>query len=142
MTVPGTRFARSLRRRQTDVEVKLWAKLRNRQLDGLKFRRQVPKGPYVVDFLCDEAMLIVELDGSQHAEPHNEVKDAARTAYLESLGYHVMRLWNNAVNRDLRQVLDGIFFAANPRRKAPSTGLRPPSPQGEKDKFTEIESSQ
>jgi very-short-patch-repair endonuclease len=127
-----TNNARTLRQRQTGVEARLWSKLRDRRLDGLKFRRQVPRGPYIVDFLSDEAMLIVELDGSQHAEPSNISADARRTRYLEDLGYVVVRAWNVEINRNLSGVLETIFAAASARRNTPSSALRAPSPQGEK----------
>jgi very-short-patch-repair endonuclease len=101
-------------------EARLWWRLRNRQLDGLKFRRQVPRGKYVADFLCDEAMLIVEVDGSQHGE--RTAQDAYRTAYLESLGYVVLRFWNFDLLQNTDRVLDHICHVAAGRRKAPSSG--------------------
>jgi very-short-patch-repair endonuclease len=70
--------AARLRREMTDVERKLWASLRNRQLSGFKFRRQATVGPFIVDFLCVEAVLVIELDGGQH----DEEREAARTAFL------------------------------------------------------------
>jgi very-short-patch-repair endonuclease len=111
--------ARGLRRRQTNGEARLWSKLRNRQLDGLKFRRQVPRGRYIADFLCDEAMLILEIDGAGH-----DVKSAAdqmRTVYLKSLGYPVLRLMNWDVRQNTDRVLDHIQAVAAERRKAPSS---------------------
>src|SRR3989338_6704303 len=95
--------ARSLRRRQTKAEEHLWQYLRNRQLCGFKFRRQVPFGPFVADFLCAEAQLIIELDGRTHVG--REQYDRKRTAYLESHGYSVMRFPNHAVFHDLDRVL-------------------------------------
>ena len=92
--------AARLRREQTDVEQALWFAVRNRRLAGYKFRRQATIGPLVADFLCADAMLIVELDGGQH----DEEADAARTAYLESRGYRVLRFWNN----DAADNLDGF----------------------------------
>jgi very-short-patch-repair endonuclease len=125
-----TGIARGLRQRQTRAEVRLWARLRNRQLDNLKFRRQVPRGRYVADFLCDEAMLILEVDGSQHDEAPGQ--DLARTTYLERLGYMVMRFRNLDVLQNTDRVLDHVQSVAGERRKAPSSALRAPSPQGEK----------
>ena len=93
--------AARLRREATDVERILWAAIRNRQIAGYKFRRQATIGPFVVDFLCVEAMLIVELDGSQHSD---EV-DASRTRFLEGRGYGVLRFWNNEVIENLDGVL-------------------------------------
>jgi very-short-patch-repair endonuclease len=92
--------ARALRRRMTKAERKLWAKLRNRGLAGTKFRRQVPIGPFIVDFVCIEKGLIIEIDGGQHAP--REYTDGKRTRALASFGYRVVRFWNNEVlnNRD------------------------------------------
>ena len=115
-----TQLARGLRRRQTETEVRLWSRLRNRQLDSLKFRRQVPRGPFIADFLCDEAMLIVELDGSQHDE--RPARDVDRIAFLEGLGYHVMRVRNYDLLQNTDRVLDHICALAQDRRKAPSSG--------------------
>ena len=83
--------------------------------------------------MCDDAMLIVELDGSQHTDPTHATRDAERTEYLEALGYLVVRIWNTDINQNLIGVLDGLWATDNARRKAPSSGLRPPSPQGEKE---------
>ncbi len=80
--------ARRLRREDTDAEARLWSSLRDRRLGGWKWRRQVPLGPYIVDFLCVEAGLVVELDGGQHAD--QMAYDARRTRYLEGLGLRVM----------------------------------------------------
>jgi len=92
--------ARELRREDTGAEARLWSALRDRRLGGWKWRRQVPQGPFIVDFLCPEASLVVEVDGGQHAERVDY--DARRTAYLEGLGLRVLRFWNHAVltNRD------------------------------------------
>ena len=94
MKVPST-FANQLRKNQTDAEKLLWFALRNRQINKLKFRRQVPLGPYAADFVCFENRLIVELDGGQHADA--EAYDGARTSWLEGEGFHVIRFWNNEV---------------------------------------------
>ncbi len=129
-----TSLAKGLRRRETPAERLLWYRLRNRQMDGLKFKRQVPRGPYIVDFICDEAMLVVELDGSQHGETIEA--DASRTDYLACLGYHVLRFWNVDVTKNTTGVLELVYATATERRKAPSSALRAPSPQGEKDATT------
>jgi very-short-patch-repair endonuclease len=128
-------LARGMRRRQTDAEARLWFRLRNRQLEGFKFRRQVPRGRYVADLVCDEAMLIVEVDGSQHVD--KEAEDKLRTGYLESLGYLVLRFWNADVLQDTDRVLDHILEIATVRRSVASSrssrrrasGSRAPSPQ-------------
>ena len=94
--------AHSLRQRQTDAEIRPWRHLRNRGLDGHKFRRQIPLGPYIVDFLCFEAKLIVEADGGQHAD--NE-SDKERDAYFEERGYRVLRIWNADILKNIEGVL-------------------------------------
>jgi len=96
--------ARKLRRNSTDVERKLWHRLRDKQVEGFRFRRQRPIGKYIVDFICLEAKLIVELDGGQHAE--STVNDAKRTVFLESLGYRVLRFWNHEVIENIERVLE------------------------------------
>jgi very-short-patch-repair endonuclease len=101
---------RCLRHRSTDAERRLWRHLRDRRLGGFKFRRQVPIGTYVVDFLCHEAQLVVEVDGGQHAKA--TVKDARRTAYLSAKGYRVLRFWNNDVLGNTEGVLARILEEA------------------------------
>ena len=108
-------FARKLRREQTDVERKLWNELRGRRLGGVKFRRQQPIGPYFVDFVSFDAMLVVELDGSQHGEEAARRKDERRTAYLNSRGLHVIRFWNHEINQNMRGVLEAIERALEGR---------------------------
>ncbi len=113
----GKSIARSLRRNSTDVERMLWQQFRNRQMGGLKFRRQEPVGPFVVDFFCLERNLIVEVDGGQHATAQD--RDAARTAWLEARGYRVIRFWNNEVIGNIEAVLETIVRAAR-ETKTPS----------------------
>ena len=96
-------FARSLRRNATDAERTLWRMLRNRRLNGRKFRRQQRMGRYIVDFVCQDARLVVELDGGQHANDTPE-----RTQSLEGAGYRVLRFWNNDVLNNLDGVLQTI----------------------------------
>ena len=112
-------LARILRKRQTDSEIYLWNHLRGRRVKGYKFRRQYPVGPFIVDFVCTEKKVIIELDGGQHAQ--QEVEDKKRTEYLESLGYRVVRFWNNQVMNEMESVLEEIFRILD----APSP---PPSP--------------
>ena len=107
------RHARPLRRAATDAEHMLWRHLRNRQLAGLKFRRQATVGPYIADFLCIEAMLIVEADGSQHTES----ADAFRTKSVEQRGFLVLRFWNNDILQNIDGVLNAIVSAAKGRQK-------------------------
>jgi very-short-patch-repair endonuclease len=101
--------ARRLRANQTDVEKRLWSQLRNRGLLGLKFRRQVPLGDFVADFVCADHALVVELDGGQHAA--SEAMDNRRTAWLESRGWRVIRFWNNEVNENVDGMLQMIAAA-------------------------------
>lgn len=118
--------ARGLRQDMTDAERKLWYRLRNRQLSGWKFRRQHEVDHYIVDFVCTDAMLVVELDGGQHAEQADD--DARRTRHLQTLGYRVPRFWNNDVLTDTESVLEVILAAlANP---APHPS---PLPDGERE---------
>ncbi|MFN3233713.1 MAG: endonuclease domain-containing protein [Alphaproteobacteria bacterium] len=98
--------ARNLRRNQTDAEKRLWCFLRNRQLAGFKFNRQVPVGPYVADFICRTEKLIIEIDGGQHA--FQKQADAKRTKYLAAKGYRVIRFWNNDVLKNTEGVLETI----------------------------------
>lgn len=102
--------ARSLRREMTNAEVLLWRALRNRGLDGLKFRRQVPIGPFIADFACVDRRLIVELDGRPHDEPEQQLHDRKRDAWFETSGWRVLRLLNERVTGgvaldDIRQAL-------------------------------------
>ena len=99
-------LARSLRRNATDAELLLWRHLRARRLAGWKFRRQVVISPYIADFICLEARLIVEADGGQHME--NAAPDAKRTVFLESRGYRVIRFWNHEILGNIEGVLEQI----------------------------------
>jgi very-short-patch-repair endonuclease len=107
-------FARHLRKNLTDAERRLWFHLRHEQLDGSRFRRQAPIGCYIVDFVSFDRNLIVELDGGQHAVQIES--DAARTAWLNSQGFRVLRFWNNQVFEELESVLETIWLAV---RSAP-----------------------
>ena len=110
-------FARRLRVDMTDAERMLWRHLRNRELTGFKFRRQYPIGRYIVDFICLEAGLVVELDGGQHAYSPS---DALRTRTLEQQGYLVLRFWNNEALMQTDAVLAAIFDAVSVRCPHPS----------------------
>ena len=95
--------ARQLRRQETDAERNLWARLRNRQAGGVKFRRQHPVGPFIADFCCPEHRLIIEIDGGQHGEQNRS--DQNRTGYLEEAeGYRVLRFWNNEILQSIDSV--------------------------------------
>src|SRR3990172_2637522 len=103
----NTLRARHLRNHPTEVETKLWRHLRLRQIGDYKFRRQQPIGPYIVDFVCLEKKVVVELDGGQHAEQISE--DTQRTAWLESQGFHVLRFWNHQVLEEMETVKAVIY---------------------------------
>ena len=105
--------ARELRRDQTDAEKKLWGYLRGGRLQEWKFRRQVSIGSYIVDFCCESAKLIVEVDGSTHGEAHEMSYDKKRTEILQSMGYRVFRCFNLDVYENLNGVLDGILLKLN-----------------------------
>jgi very-short-patch-repair endonuclease len=104
--------ARALRRTETPTEQLLWAALRGRRLNGLKFRRQHPVGPFVLDFYCPERKLVVELDGAVHDGPLEQEQDAYRTFYLAAYGYRVLRFRNDEVLLNLPVVLERIATAA------------------------------
>ena len=118
-------FAKTLRQTMTDAEQRLWKQLRAHRMDGQKFRRQQPIGPYVVDFVHFGARLIVEADGGQHADsPH----DMARDAWLRGQGFTVLRFWNDDILLHTDGVLESIWAAL--RAAAPSPPA--PLPQGER----------
>ncbi|MBZ0132646.1 MAG: endonuclease domain-containing protein [Rhodocyclaceae bacterium] len=106
--------ARTLRRNQSEAERKLWHHLRDRRLDGWKFRRQHPVGPYVLDLYCTDANLVIEIDGGQHDDDEHRQHDEKRTAYLVSQGLKVMRFWNNEVMENTLGVLETIREALGP----------------------------
>jgi len=121
--------ARALRREMTEAEKKIWCRLRLRQTEGYRFRRQVPLGPFIADFVCREAKLIVEIDGGQHG-PMSE-QEAYRTRFLESQGCRLLRFWNNEVLENL----DGVqtVIAQGLRRVTPTQTL--PHPTAVRFKF-------
>jgi len=98
-------YVQQLRSTPTDAESRLWSRLRRKQLDGFRFRRQQPIGPYIVDFFCPSAKLVIEVDGGQHAVLEND--DARRTRWLEARGCRVVRFWNN----DVLANTDGVILA-------------------------------
>jgi len=101
-------FSRSMRKNPTEAEATLWRLLRDRRFVGHKFRRQVPIGPYIADFVCYTPKLVVELDGSQHAESESDQK---RDAELQRRGFQIIRVWNNDLNQRQDSVLDAIWHA-------------------------------
>jgi very-short-patch-repair endonuclease len=129
-------FARQLRADATDAEIRLGAKLRRKQLDGFRFRRQQPMGRYIVDFFCPEAGLIVEVDGGQHAD-----ESPARAAWLKSRGYCVMRFWNNEVLANTEGVVEtirggGVAWSGSPSHDPAnrSSRLAPPGSIAKSDR--------
>jgi very-short-patch-repair endonuclease len=104
--------ARKMRKAMTDAELKLWNEGRAHRLMGLTFRRQMPIAGYIVDFACPRKKLIVELDGSQHAQTEASVSDAARTTKLDALGWTILRFWNDDVIRDIDNVCQHIVIEA------------------------------
>lgn len=118
-------FAKALRKNMTDAEQALWRHLRAHRMDGQKFRRQQPLGPYILDFVHFGARLIVEADGGQH---HDSAKDAVRDEWLRSQGFTVLRFWNNDILQNTEAVLEVIL------KEVAKTAPSPPAPlpQGER----------
>ncbi|HTE16203.1 MAG TPA: endonuclease domain-containing protein [Burkholderiales bacterium] len=117
------KLQRRLRNNMTDAEQRLWRFLRRKQVSGFKFRRQHPFGDYIIDFVCLEAMLAVEVDGGQHHARLAE--DTPRTEYLKRAGFHVLRFWNNEVMTEIDSVTAGIWRALQTLDPPPSQ----PSPR-------------
>ncbi len=122
MQTKNIHLAKALRTNQTDAEIKVWQALRAGRLLHYKFRRQVPIADFIVDFVCFEQKLIVEIDGGQHM---NDIKDVARDAQLRALGFSVLRFWNNEIFNNLEGVLTVIL-----ERLQISAPLPSPLPQG------------
>ena len=112
-----TTLARNLRRKQTDAERKLWSILRSRQFENSKFRRQEPIGKYIVDFVSIERELIIELDGGQHNQQPEQEKDEARTKWLDSRGFRVIRFWNIEVLLNIDGVISSILETIDTDKK-------------------------
>ncbi len=107
--------AKRMRSEMTDAELKLWNAIRAKRLMGLKFRRQLPIGPFIADFACPSARVIVELDGWQHADDHAAAKDVNRTEFLVTQGWRVIRFWNHDVLQDLENVCQHIWIVCEGR---------------------------
>jgi very-short-patch-repair endonuclease len=112
--------ARNLRVEQTPAEQRLWNELRSRKLDGFKFRRQYPVGRHILDFVCVERKLVVELDGNHHDTGDQHRYDRERSEHLEHFGYRLLRFPNRAVLDDLENVLQKIRKSLDD-----TTGIRP-----------------
>ena len=121
----ASRKARELRIHMTDAERRLWAVLRGRRLQGYKFRRQHPVGPFILDFACIEHRLVIEADGGQHSD---NAADERRTAWLARRGWRVLRFWNNEILSSTEGVQEAVLeaLAENnaPERKVPSPSRR------------------
>lgn len=117
-------FARTLRKNQTDAEKLLWSKLRDRRLAGVKFRRQQRVGSFIVDFVCLEKKIIIEVDGSQHNTEFGKKNDAKRLALLRNEGFTILRFWNNEVLRQLEGTLVKINLALTPALSQVGRGLQ------------------
>ena len=125
--------ARTLRKTMTDPERKLWAILRSRRFSGYKFRRQVPVGPYVADFLCFESRVLIEADGSQHSE---NTRDEHRDGWFAARGFITLRFWNHEILTQTAMVTETIWARLQERLSAPSSVAASPRhllPQGEKE---------
>ena len=108
-TASAQAFARQLRRTTTEAERALWQELRRGKIPGTRFRRQVPIGPYIADFACLKTKLVVELDGSQHAD--RTVYDDERTAFLNARNFRVLRFWNGQLFGECDAVIETIVWA-------------------------------
>jgi UDP-N-acetylmuramyl tripeptide synthase/very-short-patch-repair endonuclease len=133
-------FVRRLRNESTDPEQLIWSFLRDRRLQGQKFRRQEILGPYVLDFYCHELKLAIELDGGQHNNAEHAIRDQRRDAFLLEKGIRTLRYWNDDVLTRTETVLEDIWSQVSARMQeggpvtaTPSSGLRPPSPGGRRE---------
>ncbi len=124
---PTRSRARQLRRNPTDIERLLWQRLRFWQVDGYKFRRQQPVGNYIVDFVCLQKRVVIEVDGGQHAQEMNH--DAVRDAWLHAQGFIILRFWNNDVVTNIDGVMELIL------KNLQDTPYLNPSPQGGRRKM-------
>jgi very-short-patch-repair endonuclease len=116
--------AKRLRQNATDAEMKLWRRLKRLETRGTHFRRQMPIGSFVADFACPAARLIVEIDGSQHAEAENAARDRQRTQWLDRAGYRVLRFWNNDITQNIAGVMEAIYAALYGSREAEPRRLK------------------
>ena len=112
------------RKNPTKAENRLWYYLRNRRLNGYKFIRQVVIGPYIADFVCREKKVVLEVDGGQHGEDLAKAYDERRTAFIESCGYQVIRVWNCEVMKDINTVLEWILFILKNKEDVSPPSLR------------------
>ena len=120
-------LSKQLRRRMTNAEVILWSRLRRDRLFGHRFRRQHPVGPYIADFACVPARLIIEIDGVTHSSAVERRHDRKRDRYMQSRGWRILRVWNDDVYKNLNSVLDEIARLVPP----PPPSAAPPPQAGE-----------
>ena len=141
-TILRPKLQRRLRSSMTDAELRLWRCLRRRQMSGFKFRRQHPFGDYIIDFVCLEAMLAIEADGSQH--DMQQSKDSVRTEYLKRARFRVLRFWNSEVMSDIDSIAQVIWrelqmvgpatipaFSTHPHLNPPPAPVRGSPTKGE-----------
>jgi len=110
--------AKRLRATTTPHERTLWRALKELPIEGTHFRRQAPIGPYIVDFFCPAAHLIIEIDGGHHNDDETATRDRERQLWLEQQGYRVIRFWNSEITRDLTAVLERIYVELHGSREA------------------------
>lgn len=103
------KYARDLRNNMTEAEHKLWNRLRNKSLNGHRFRRQHPIGKYIVDFACVREKFVIEVDGATHGELHEIQYDERRTECLETQGWKIIRYGNDEIYKNIDDVLDDIY---------------------------------
>ncbi len=128
-------FAKNLRQTGTPTEEIMWKRLRNRQVQGLKFRRQQPIGPYIVDFYCAEINLIIEIDGDVHCIPSQVTIDQQRQQFLLSRGYTILRFTTNEVLKNIEGILELLVSYPSPHPYGSALQASPtaaPLPQGER----------
>ena len=131
--MPNTERARTLRQESTWAEKMMWHWLRDRRFSAYKFRRNVPMGPYFLDFYCREASLSIELDGGQHGFPAQQAHDAERTKFLASQGIKELRFWNRQLRQEKETVRDTIFNALQERSPHPLPEYARPGVLAEKE---------
>jgi very-short-patch-repair endonuclease len=120
MTSHAATLAKNLRKRSTDAERNLWKYLSSKQMEGLKFRRQEPIGKYIVDFVCYEKAIVVEVDGGQHSE----AVDSDRDIWLRSQGFNVLRFWNHDVLTNIEGVLEMILRYCTQKSPSPTPPIK------------------
>jgi very-short-patch-repair endonuclease len=127
------KYAKALRRRMTDAETILWSSIRRSAVNGMHFRRQHPIGPYVADFACALARVVIEVDGATHSSNEEQEYDRRRDSYMQSRGWRIIRVTNTEIYKSLNDVLDGLFrlpqeTADHGAPAAPFDRLRRPLP--------------